>query len=215
MVHCLGITGCVYFFGCVGINITPFELLRDYANSKHSAVTMLNFSCSTTSFYVTFIGLLVLACSIGTLAANAVTLTDDVSDRCVPRLHVGANGAPKHMGLRQQSNDAVVAGGFSVTAGAFAILLAVFLCCCVQSKAAAKMFPDPCLCAAVVGIIGAGLVAVGGIQLYRWNRPEERCGAPNRDGNYKMPDVEIAGTVLSGVLVLGLLTPVAQKYFSM
>jgi len=159
-----------------------------------------------TSYSSKFLLLALFACAVGMLCANAVTLKDDISDRC---LLIPAGGDDRMVRLRKISHDAVVSGGFGVAASLYALLSVLSLYMCKDVSGDRKM-----LYAVLLLLSAVGFATVGGIQLARVDDPQARCGHQDADGDYKMPDIEIAATIVSGLTIVGLATPVLELWFS-
>lgn len=159
-----------------------------------------------TAYSSKFLLLALFACAVGMLCANAVTLKDDISDRC---LLIPAGGDERTVKLRKISHDAVVSGGFGVTASFFALLSVLSLYLCEDISGDRKV-----MYAVLLILSAVGFATVGGIQLARVDNPQARCGRQDSDGDYKMPDIEIAATIVSGLTIVGLATPLLELWFS-
>lgn len=160
--------------------------------------------CANEEYICKFMLLGLLASSIGMLSANAVTLKDDISDRCVV-VQSRQTGQPQ---LRSQSHDAIVGGGFGIAAAAFAFAA---LCYSFMCPKQGKII-SPMLCRCLLGCAVVAFAVVGSIQLARVEKADERCLPADRNGEWKLPDVEIAGVVVSGLAIIGLVAPACVKY---
>lgn len=151
-------------------------------------------------FFAIFLCLVVFSCAVGMMTATAITLNDEVSDKCVAQK---ITGNPNPYKLKKLSYDSIVAGGFGVVGGFFSFVLALYLLVWYKSSKDHVLY---------VGLIFAGgiaLAVLGSLQLVQANNPQERCGDINvkNSGAYKIPVIEIATTIFAGLIIMGFLSP--------
>lgn len=142
-------------------------------------------------------------CATGMISATAVTLKDEISDRCmiIKREEGG------HPEIKRDSHDTVVIGGFGIAAAVFAALAVVCLFVYGDPLSPRRDFYALLLAAAAVSFL-----IVGGIELSRVRDPRARCG--DDIDNIPLPWVEIASTLVSGLTIVGLATPLVEKYIN-
>ncbi len=155
-------------------------------------------------YFISFCGLTLLACAIGMISAIAVSLNASTSDRCLFVHHEGTS-LSKAVSVKQLSHQYVVSGGFGVVGACFALLLVALVLCC-QEKENKIMYVILLLMAA------AGLAVIGGLQLSQMDKPIERGCFDKTPAVAKfgepggVPGLEIAGTIVSGFTIIGLLS---------
>lgn len=174
----------------------------DDSQVKHKDMLSL---CSQEQFWAIFFAIVVFASAIGMLTMSVITMDEEVSDRCVAQ---AVTGRPNVFRLKKLSFDAVVTGGFGVAGAAAAFGLALTICCCegFKQKNAAFYF--------VLSVLaGVAFAVLAGLTLHRADKPQERCGfAPDADGRYKIPDLEIATATISALILVGTTVPAVQKF---
>lgn len=145
-------------------------------------------------------------CAVGMISATAVTLKDEISDRCmiIKREEGG------QLVIKRDSHDAVVIGGFGVAAAVFAALAVV--CLFVYGGNLPSLSPRRNFYAALLAVAAASFLIVGGIELSRVRDPRARCG--DDLNNIPLPWVEIASTLVAGLTIVGLATPLVEKYIN-
>lgn len=140
-------------------------------------------------------------CAVGMISATAVTLKDEISDRCM--ILKRENG---QLEIKRDSHDAVVIGGFGIAAAVFAALSVWCLFMCDPQV------PRRNLYVALLSAAAISFFVVGSIELSQVKDPRARCG--DDIDNIGLPWVEIASTLVAGLTIVGLVTPLIEKWMA-